>query len=160
MDLIKELKRVSLFSDVSDESLRLISNTIHKRTYAKDDVVISKGDLGSELCIVHDGSFRAVLIDDDGKEVILSRFGLYDIFGEFSVIDSKERAGTIIADVDSSTFIIDNNSFFCLLRAEPDVAISLLKMLVARLRRADELIESLMFLNVRDRILSYLKAKI
>ncbi|MCD8493056.1 MAG: Crp/Fnr family transcriptional regulator [Geovibrio sp.] len=42
------------------------------------------------------------------------------------------------------------------MREEPEVAITMLQILVGRLRKADELIESLAFLNVKERILKQL----
>jgi CRP/FNR family cyclic AMP-dependent transcriptional regulator len=156
MNLAEELKKVELFSKVDIDVLEKLTRSMKVRNYTQDEIVIYKGDSGSDLFIVLEGSFRVVLIDEDGDEIILARFGQYDIFGEFSVLDKKERAGSIFADKDSSICRLGREPFFRLMRSEPEVAISLLQMLVARLRRADELIESLAFLNVRERIIKHL----
>lgn len=159
MNLAAELRKVGLFSEVKAEIIEEIALPLTRVNFQCDETVITKGDWDTDLCIVLSGSFRAVLKDEDGSEIILSRFKPYDIFGEFSVIDRKERAGSILADEPSSICKIDSKSFLKLLTAEPEVAISLLKMLVARLRKADSLIESLLFINVRDRIIKYLKGE-
>lgn len=156
MNLAAELKNVELFSSVDMTRLEKISQTLREKKYFKEETVINKGDTGTELCIVLSGSFRAVLLDEDGDEILLHRFSKYDVFGEFSLIDQKERGGTIIADEESSLCKIEREPFLKLMKDEPDVAIMMLQILVRRLRKADELIESLAFLNVKERILRQL----
>jgi CRP-like cAMP-binding protein len=156
MKLAEELKNVELFTGIDIEKLEKLTHTLKTKKYDKEETVLYKGDAGTELCIVLSGSFRAVLIDEDGDEILLHRFGKYEIFGEFSLIDQKERAGNIIADEDSSLCKIGREPFLRLMKDEPDVAIAMLTLLVHRLRKSDELIESLAFLNVKDRILKQL----
>lgn len=156
MSLGGELKNVELFSKIESYKLEKIAQSLKTKKFNKEETVLHKGDAGTELCIVLSGSFRAVLIDEDGDEILLHRFGKYDIFGEFSLIDQKERAGTIIADEESSLCKIGREPFLRLMREEPEVAITMLQILVGRLRKADELIESLAFLNVKERILKQL----
>ncbi|WP_022850512.1 Crp/Fnr family transcriptional regulator [Limisalsivibrio acetivorans] len=156
MNIPSELKNVSLFRDIQMDKIEKLAKNLKTKSYEKEETVLYKGDPGTDLCIVLNGSFRGVLIDEDGDEILLYRFRKYDFFGEFSLIDQKERAGNIIADEDSILLKIGREPFFRMVHEEPKLAIAMMCVLTERLRKADELIESLAFLNVKDRIMKQL----
>jgi CRP-like cAMP-binding protein len=146
------LKRVPLFSDLADAELARFSDVIREREYPKNSVILFEDDPGDALYIVSTGQVKVVLIGEDGREVILSVLGDGDFFGEMSLIDDEPRSAHVIAMKDSQLLVLRRDDFQARLQETPGVALKLLRVLVQRLRRADEKIGGLVLLDVNGRV--------
>jgi CRP/FNR family cyclic AMP-dependent transcriptional regulator len=85
--------------------------------------------------------------------MVLAQFEKGAFFGELSLLDGKGRSATIVADKDSELAILKQDVFLDLLYKNPRIAVELVTTLVERLRKADEIIESLAFLEVGERLI-------
>lgn len=150
--LIQYLKKIPLFTHLKDPQLKAIASRLTKAQYRKGDVIFHKTDMGTELYIVNSGSLKAVLTDDEGDEIVLARFGSGDFFGELSLLDGKGRSATIVSDDTSELSVLNRDVLFELIQKDPRIAIGLMATLVERLRKADEMIESLAFQEVGERL--------
>jgi CRP-like cAMP-binding protein len=146
------LRRVPLFSDLSEAELERFAEVTREREYPKNSVILFEDDPGDALYIVSVGQVKVVLIGEDGREVILSVLGDGDFFGEMSLIDDEPRSAHVIAMRDSQLLVLRRDDFQAQLHAHPQVALKLLRVLVQRLRRADEKIGSLVLLDVNGRV--------
>jgi CRP/FNR family cyclic AMP-dependent transcriptional regulator len=150
--LIQYLKKIPLFSHLKDSQLKEIASRCTQARFKKGDTIFHRTDMSTELYIVDRGSLKAVLIDDEGDEMVLARFEQGDFFGELSLLDGKGRSATIIADSDAELSVLARDTFLLLLTKDPKIAISLMTTMVERLRKADEMIESLAFQEVGERL--------
>jgi CRP-like cAMP-binding protein len=150
--LIPYLKQIPLFSHLKDAQLKEIASRCTTATFRKGSVIFNRTDMSTDLYIVNSGSLKAVLIDEEGGEMVLARFGAGAFFGELSLIDGKGRSAAIVADADSELSVLNKDVFFDLLVKDPRIAIGLMTTLVERLRGADEMIESLAFQEVGERL--------
>ncbi len=150
--LIQYLKQIPLFSHLRDTQLKEIAARCTDARVKKGTTVFQKTDMGTELYIVNSGTLKAVLIDDEGDEMVLARFEKGAFFGELSLLDGKGRSATIVADQDSELSVLTKVTFFQLMDKDPRIAVGLMTTLVERLRKADEMIESLAFQEVGERL--------
>jgi len=155
LSISEHLSKITIFETVSKEDLDRLASFCKLKPFVKDEVVFHKGDLGTDMYAVITGSFRVVLIDGNGDEIILSVIRPGSIVGEMSMIDGMGRTGTLIADETSEMVLIPRKAFNELLQKDFNVTLYLLETLTERLRKADELIESLAFLNVKQRIIKF-----
>jgi CRP-like cAMP-binding protein len=146
------LRKVPLFSGLGETDLAAFSELTRERSYPKGSVIVFEDDPGDALYLVAAGQVKVVLIAEDGREVILSVLGEGSFFGEMAVIDEEPRSAHVIAMDDSSLLVLRREDFHSRLRSSPEVAISLLKEISRRLRRADEKIGSLVLLDVNGRV--------
>ena len=146
------LKRVPLFNDLSEAEVSRFADVTREREYPKNSVILFEDDPGDALYIVSTGQVKVVLIGEDGREVILSVLGDGDFFGEMSLIDDEPRSAHVIAMKDSQLLVLRRDDFQHQLQQHPSVALKLLRVLVQRLRRADEKIGSLVLLDVNGRV--------
>ncbi|MFL5471892.1 MAG: Crp/Fnr family transcriptional regulator, partial [Gemmatimonadales bacterium] len=142
------LRKVPLFSGLSESDLAAFADLTRERSYPKGSVIVFEDDPGDALFLVAAGQVKVVLIAEDGREVILSVLGEGSFFGEMAVIDEEPRSAHVIAMDESSLLVLRREDFHARLRNSPEVAISLLKEISRRLRRADEKIGSLVLLDV------------
>jgi len=146
------LKRVPLFNDLSEAELARFAEVTREREYPRNSVILFEDDPGDALYIVSSGQVKVVLIGEDGREVILSVLGDGDFFGEMSLIDDEPRSAHVIAMKDSHLLVLRRDDFQTQLQQHPSVALKLLRVMVQRLRRADEKIGSLVLLDVNGRV--------
>jgi len=146
------LKRVPLFSDLNEAELARFAEVTREREYPRNSVILFEDDPGDALYIVSSGQVKVVLIGEDGREVILSVLGDGDFFGEMSLIDDEPRSAHVIAMKDSHLLVLRRDDFQQQLQQHPSVSLTLLRVLVQRLRRADEKIGSLVLLDVNGRV--------
>ena len=151
--LINYLKEIPLFNHLKDAQLKEIASRCKKVHYRKGEVVFHKTDMSTDLYIVDSGALKAVLLDDDGDEIVLARFEAGAFFGELSLLDGQGRSATIVADTDSELSVLSQPVFLELVTKDPKMAIALITTLVGRLRKADEKIESLAFQEVGERLI-------
>jgi CRP-like cAMP-binding protein len=150
--LVEYLKNIPLFNHLKVNQLKEISGRCKNALYKKGDVVFQKTDLSTDLYIVNSGKLKAVLTDDEGDEMVIAHFEKGAFFGELSLLDGKGRSATIVAETDSELAVLKQEVFLDLLYMNPRIAVELMTTLVERLRKADEMIESLAFLEVGERL--------
>lgn len=88
------------------------------------------------------------------KEVILALFRQGNYFGEMAVIQQGQvRSATAETTEPTELFVLKRKDFEHFLEKNPRVTIKLLDVVMNRLRKANEMIEDLSFLDVRSRIM-------
>jgi len=155
-EVIKILKEMPIFQNLSDEHLLLISKGFSINKVKEGKFIFYQSEESTDLYIILDGAVKACLLDPDGKELILNIFKKGDFFGELSLLDGKPRSATIIALKDSVVGILKREQFLTLLKNNPMIAISLLSALVERIRMTDEMLGAMAFLDVSKRIIKFL----
>ena len=75
-DIINQLKKTALFSELNDEALATIAQKASTRKLVKDEVLIRKGEAGDSLFLVHYGWMKIVTEDSKGDELIINKCGL------------------------------------------------------------------------------------
>jgi CRP/FNR family cyclic AMP-dependent transcriptional regulator len=152
MSATEVLQRVPLFTDLNEAELARFAEVTREREYPKNSVILFEDDPGDALYIVSTGQVKVVLIGEDGREVILSVLGDGDFFGEMAIIDDEPRSAHVIAMKDSHLLVLRREAFQAQLEQNPKIALKLLRVLVQRLRRADEKIGGLVLLDVNGRV--------
>ena len=153
MMLVEYLRNIPLFNHLKEAQLKEIASRCKSVEHKKGDVIFHKTDLTTDLYIVNSGKLKAVLTDEEGDEMVLAQFEKGAFFGELSLLDGKGRSASIIAEKDSELAVLRKDVFFDLLNKDPKIAIELMTTLVERLRKADDMIESLAFLEVGERLI-------
>jgi CRP-like cAMP-binding protein len=151
--LTEYLKNIPLFNHLKDSQLKEMATRCKSVLFTKGDVVFHRTDLSTDLYIVNAGKFKAVLSDDEGGEMVLAQFEKGAFFGELSLLDGQGRSATIVAETDSELAVLKKDVFLELLYNNPKIAVELMTTLARRLRKADEMIESLAFLEVGERLI-------
>lgn len=151
--LVGYLKNIPLFSHLKENQLKEIAARCKNAVFKKGDTIFYRTDLSTDLYIVVSGKLKAVLADDQGDEIVLAEFQKGDFFGELSLIDGKGRSATIVVDKDSELAVLKKDVFLDMLHKDPKISVELMITLVERLRKADEMIESLAFFEVGERLI-------
>jgi CRP/FNR family cyclic AMP-dependent transcriptional regulator len=90
--------------------------------------------------------------DADGKEVILSLIGPGEFFGEMGLIDDSSRSASVVAIEPCELLSVTKRDFRKCLQENFEMAMTVMRGLVRRLREADRKIGSLALLDVYGRV--------
>ncbi|HEY9383613.1 MAG TPA: Crp/Fnr family transcriptional regulator [Gemmatimonadales bacterium] len=152
VDPLEVLRSVPLFRQVAEADLQALAQMVHARDFPKGNVILSQGDEGQALFLIRRGQVKVSVLAEDGREVILSVLGPGSFFGEMALLDDEPRSAHVIAMEDTTILQLRREDFRNRLKAAPELAVSLLRELSRRLRRADDTIASLMLLDVNGRV--------
>ena len=79
-----------------------------------------------------------VTVDDE----VVATLGPGDVVGELSMVDGERASATVTADGDCTIWLIARAGFLPVFESHPEMAVSMLHAVVARLRAADEIISA------------------
>ena len=102
--------------------------------------------------MIVEGRIKVTILGDDGREVILSVLGPGDFFGEMALLDNEPRSATAIAVEDSELLSPAPQRLPERAHRQPQHHGGLIKVLTARLRRANHQISTLALLDVYGRV--------
>ncbi len=146
------LRNVPIFNEIEESELAKIVRVGVRKKYKKGSIILLEEESGAALFVIIGGKVKIVRTDDDGREVILAILGENDFFGEMSILDGLARSASVVAITKSELFMIHRRDFEKLMHDFPKVAISLLKELTVRLRKADAQIKSLSLKDAAGRV--------
>jgi CRP/FNR family cyclic AMP-dependent transcriptional regulator len=149
LDLIR---RVSLFSMLTPEQAEALSATVYKKRFKRGEILVEQGRMSNALYIVLTGRTRVLMTDSKGREVILATLKSGDYVGEMSLIDNEPHSATVVADQQVDVLVLARDSFLRCLGENIEMAHSVMRVLVQRLRKASENISSLALVGVYGRV--------
>jgi CRP/FNR family cyclic AMP-dependent transcriptional regulator len=130
---------------------RLVSHAVTRRV-KKGTVLFRKGDTGTNLYAVCAGSVRISVPSEQGQDAIFNLISPGELFGEIALLDGGARTADAVAIEDGELMVIERRDFIPLVREYPDVAIKLIEMVCARLRKTSEQVEDIVFLGLPGRL--------
>ena len=126
---VDELRRVRLFSGLSQRQLRQLARLVKERQFRPGVTIVEEGTMsGVGFFIVAEGEAS---VSVDGVEV--ARVGPGDHFGELALINEDARAASVIAVTRLRCLVIAFWDFRKFARDNPDVAWKLLQHVTALL---------------------------
>ena len=130
---IDVLQNVWLFSACTSKELGRIASLVDEAEVPAGAVLTKEGATGREFFAVAEGKATAKI---RGKKV--ASYAPGDIFGEMSLLDAGPRSATITADTPMQLYVLDARSFATLIDKHPAVARKILRVMAARLRKAEK----------------------
>ncbi|MBN9462768.1 MAG: cyclic nucleotide-binding domain-containing protein [Burkholderiales bacterium] len=146
------LRRVPLLSSLNDQQIEALAAGSTRRNFPKGRTIVSEGEPSQSLYILLSGRAKVQRSDSEGKEVILAVLGSGDFFGEMSLIDDAPRSASVITLESCDFMSIAKDSFKSMLMQSNEMCLAVMKGMVARLREADQKIETLALLDVYGRV--------
>lgn len=126
------LARVPLFAGLSKRDLAGLAESMNERTFPAGTEITSEDRGGVGFFLIDDGR-ATVSVRGDVRRTL----GPGDYFGEMALIDGDLRSARITADTDVRCFGMTAWTFKPFVRDHPEVAWSMLELLVRRVREAE-----------------------
>jgi len=147
-----ELRRVTLFEDVSDCVLRELHGLCQWREFAAGQEILGHHEESNDVFFLTDGTARAVVHSVSGKAVAFRDMKAGDIFGELAAIDDRPRAASVTALTSCRVASMTPDRFRDTMMLHPQVGEAVLRHLVVQIRSLSERVFEFSTLPVKHRI--------
>ena len=133
VDRMLVLRRVPIFASLDPEDLQRVAAAAIERSWAEDDLLMTEGEVGSDLVVIVEGAVRVVHEDGDARHV-LREVGAGEHIGELAVLREAPRAASVVANGPGVRgLVISGEAVHSLLRERPDAAMAMLGTLAERI---------------------------
>jgi CRP/FNR family cyclic AMP-dependent transcriptional regulator len=146
------LRNVPLFSVLPENQLALLTSAVSRKSFPRSSTIIAAGDVTESLFVIISGRLKVMISDDEGREVILAILGPNEFFGEMGLIDDHPRSASVVALEACELLTLSKRDFKRCLAENFEMAMTVMRGLVKRLREADQKIGSLALMDVYGRV--------
>src|SRR5690349_9636711 len=151
------LADIELFTGLSSTQLDWVAQRAHRRVFDAGRNVLTMEQPGEAVYVILHGTVK-IHIEQGERDVIISILGAGDLLGEMSLIDSVGRSASAVTLESSLLLWMDKITFNYMLDNFTPVARNLVRILSARVRLSDQLIQALATLDVNGRVARQLLA--
>jgi CRP/FNR family cyclic AMP-dependent transcriptional regulator len=146
------LRNVSLFAMLPENQLAVLTSVVSRKSFTRGTTIMAAGDATDSLYVVISGRLKVMMSDDEGREVIFSMLGPNEYFGEMGLIDDSTRSASVITLEPCELLVLSKRDFRKCLSENFEMAMTVMRGLVKRLREADRKIGSLALMDVYGRV--------
>ena len=149
-------RRVALFASLDPAQLTTLSRAASVRHFAAGETILREAEPGDQFFVIARGEVKVFVDSPDGREVVLTHLQAGEFFGEMALLEGEARSASVTALAESELVVLSRDDFFAALAADFALTRRILQALSARLRRSNEVIESLALQDVGGRLARYL----
>jgi CRP/FNR family transcriptional regulator len=157
LDPVEALQRVSFFSVLPIDELKVLAGHCVIRRLRKDEILVAEGDPCEGLFVVQSGAIKLFKVAENGREQVLVIERAGSTVGEFSVFDSGTFPASALAAEDSTLLFLPKREFLELCQRNSQVAFAVIRSLAWRFRYLASLVEELSLKEVSHRLARFLR---
>ena len=143
---------VPLLARLRQADLRALASRGRLRSYPHGRTIFREGAPGDALHIIVDGSVRVAVHSSRGTVATVALLGPGEFLGDLALLDGLPRSASAIAARQTRTLVVTRQDFIAWLSDRPAAARALLEALSLRIRRTDEALTDLTFLDLPHRL--------
>jgi CRP-like cAMP-binding protein len=129
----------------------LLANLLQLRLFAKHEVLFRQGAEGTALYIILEGMVR-ISVSRGPETVTLATLGPGEFLGEMSLLDGQPHSADAEAVGDVWLYCLKREDFLSFLQHNYTAVHAILYALSIRLRKTDEQLTEMCFLNLSERL--------
>ncbi len=133
-EIVKFLGEVSIFKELSKESLEMISEKIQIHAFANDSIVIKKESPGNRLYLIKSGSAR-VVSESEYEDFTIATIPSGKCFGEMSLLTGEPCCATVKTNEDSLLYFITKSDFDEIISGNPQINKHFNKLFAERIEK-------------------------
>ena len=146
------IRDVPLLARLAPQDLRALASRGRVKSYRTGAVLFREGDRGDALHIVVEGAVRVSVLSSAGGEATVAVLGPGEFLGDLALLDGRPRSASAIVLQPTKTLVVTRDDFRRWLRERPQAALALLEALSLRIRRTDEQLADVAFLDAAHRL--------
>lgn len=155
-DLASVLESTALLSSLSHEELQTLAARTVRKLFSAGELLFSEGEPCNGLHIIAKGKIRIFKTSVNGREQVLAVNAPGESVAELPVFDGGPFPASAAAIEDTEIAFISRRDFHAYCLEHPEVALKVLAVVGARLRRLVGIIEELSFTTIRQRLIALL----
>lgn len=153
IDTIKLRDSIPFFQDIDQQLLDQLTPYMKEVSFSKGNVIFHEGDEGNQIFFIRIGMV-SIYTSNKAKRITLAYLDKGEYFGEMALMQpGLLRSATAEAMTTVKAYALHRADFQQLVEKERNVSFLLLNYTMERLRKANQQIHDLTFLNVQHRII-------
>lgn len=156
IELAAVLGKTTLLSSLTPAEIQLLVARTVRKQFHNGELLFSEGEICHGLHIIAQGKIRIFKTSLGGREQVLAINHPGESIAELPVFDGGLYPASAMATEDSEIAFISRRDFQAYCMEHPEVALKMLAVVGARLRRLVGIIEELSFTTIRQRLISTL----
>jgi CRP-like cAMP-binding protein len=153
---MKNLEKISLFKNLSDEELKELGAYLSAASYKKKETIFSEGEPPDWFYIVSAGKVKITKISHEGKEIILEVISPTDIFGGVAVLKNFPYPANAVAMEDTEVIKISRKNLMRLVDRFPNLMYCIALQLGDRMKSSYDSLKNIALERVEARIAALL----
>ena len=117
---LEELRKLSLFVDLTPREMKIVDGYVHERSYLKDEVVFDEGEEGQAIYFILKGKVRICTQQPSAKTIATLEQGGF--FGELALLDNAPRSAQARAAEDCTLAVFFRGDFLGLMDSHAHIA--------------------------------------
>ncbi len=154
--ITKNLKKIELFKNLSDDELKELDPYLMKETVKKKKEIFTEGDQPEWFYIVSKGKIKITKLSQEGKEIILELISPTDIFGGVAVLSNFPYPANAVAMEDSEILKISRKNLMRLVDRFPNLMYCIALQLGDRMKSSYDSLKNIALERVEARIAALL----
>ncbi|MDM8563871.1 mechanosensitive ion channel family protein, partial [Candidatus Marithioploca araucensis] len=126
------IEKIEIFQCLVDEEKKCLTKQLHSHNFNPGEIVCRQGSPGDSLFFIMEGVVSVCVTKNDGRNREVARLGVGNFFGEIAVLTGEMRTATVTTLTDSHLFEISKADFMPLIKAHPELAEMMSKVLGKR----------------------------
>jgi CRP/FNR family cyclic AMP-dependent transcriptional regulator len=155
-DLGIALGKTALLSSLTPTELKTLAARTVRKLFSAGELLFSEGEPCTGLHIIAQGKVRIFKTSVNGREQVLAVNVPGESVAELPVFDGGPFPASAVAIDDAEIAFISRRDFQAYCMEHPEVALKVLQVVGARLRRLVGIIEELSFTTIRQRLIALL----
>ncbi|MGD0910975.1 MAG: Crp/Fnr family transcriptional regulator [Terracidiphilus sp.] len=156
IDLATTLEKTALLSSLSRAEIQSLAARTVRKHFTSGELLFSEDEPCHGLHIIARGTVRIFKTSVNGREQVLALNHAGESVAELPVFDGGRYPASAMAIEDVELAFISRPDFHAFCLEHPEVALKMLAVVGARLRRLVGIIEELSFTTIRQRLISVL----
>ncbi|MBK6664381.1 MAG: Crp/Fnr family transcriptional regulator [Thermoflexaceae bacterium] len=146
------VRDLPLLARLPRDDRQALATRARLRSYPSGTTIFREGEPGDSMHVIVEGRVSVSVSNGAGGEATIASVGPGDCVGELSLLDGRPRSAAAIAATATKTMVVTRDSFVEWLAERPPAALALLETLSLRLRRTNEAMSDLIFLDLPHRL--------
>lgn len=127
---IDDLKKIPLFSQLSEDELRHLARNLEEREYKKEDVIYSEGEAQGIFYLVCKGAIEITKKAPGGHRQVIATIAAGQFFGELSFFEGRRHGAQARATFDSRLLLLHRSVYDEMEKEQPVLVHKLLKEII------------------------------
>jgi hypothetical protein len=136
-DIIRELTKIDLFKPLSELDISILADSSSILRYTRGESIVSQGDMGDSLFIIHSGSVEVTLRTGKNDPVPVANLAAGACFGEMSLLTGEPRSATVSALEETQVVVVRKDGLKTIFESNPSLMEPLSEMLAKRQSELD-----------------------
>jgi CRP-like cAMP-binding protein len=149
-----------LFGALDEGARHELAGHARRQSFNIGEPIFHVGAPGQSMMVILSGTVRVSLPGPRGKGVILADLPPGELLGEVALLDGKERSADATALTKCELVVLERRDVVAFLEKRPEVCLKLLELMCARLRKADQRMSDIAFLELSVRLAKVLLDRI